>query len=241
MEPLISIITVVYNDHIGLEATIKSVMVQSYPNVQYIVIDGNSLDGTKHVAETHNNFIDIFVSEPDLGVYDAMNKGLKYVKGDLVNFLNSGDEYSSPDVLKDVSKYFNPKFSYLFGNIYLNDKIKVQNDLFSRLGKINMICHQSIFFNVSKLGLNALKYNINYKLCSDMDLLLKLNEIDQNNGLKVPVEICNYQKGGLSDQLIEVRLKERSTIINERLKSSNYQFFVNKLIGLYLKVKFKLY
>jgi len=89
--PLISIVTVVYNDVANIEETILSVINQNYENIEYIVIDGKSDDGTTAIIKKHEHIIKYWISEEDKGIYDAMNKGIVVAKGDLITFMNSGD------------------------------------------------------------------------------------------------------------------------------------------------------
>lgn len=100
--PRISVITVVFNDVDHICSTIESVFEQTYPNIEYLVIDGGSTDGTKEAIATHGDRIDFFVSEPDDGMYDALNKGIEKASGDWVIVLNSGDTFCSPTALADV-------------------------------------------------------------------------------------------------------------------------------------------
>ena len=100
-----TIITVSYNAESCIEGTIKSVLIQSYKNIEYIIIDGGSTDNTLKIINKYKKEIDIIVSEPDQGIYDAMNKGLNLAKGHFVNFLNAGDTFYNNEVLSLVSKY----------------------------------------------------------------------------------------------------------------------------------------
>jgi glycosyltransferase involved in cell wall biosynthesis len=102
MESKISIITVCFNCEGLIERTIKSVIDQTYTNVQYIIIDGGSTDDTLNVIKRYEDSIDVLLSESDNGIYDAMNKGLNYATGDLVYFLNAGDYLCNNDVLRNV-------------------------------------------------------------------------------------------------------------------------------------------
>jgi len=102
----VSIITVVYNNRNFIETAIKSVLSQTYKNIEYIVIDGGSKDGTKEIIEKFKDKISEFISEPDKGIYDAMNKGLKLATGDIVGILNSDDFYADKFVLEKVAKKF---------------------------------------------------------------------------------------------------------------------------------------
>jgi len=100
-QPLISIITINYNDKVGLDRTIKSVTEQTYKNFEYLVIDGNSNDGSKDVIEKYKNEITYWVSEPDSGIYNAMNKGIRKATGKYLLFINSGDELCNTNVLEE--------------------------------------------------------------------------------------------------------------------------------------------
>lgn len=100
--PLISIITIVYNDKEGLEKTIQSVLSQTYTNIEYIVIDGGSTDGSVSVIRKYESKISKWVSEPDNGIFDAMNKGIKLATGEWLNMMNAGDFFYSNDVLSNV-------------------------------------------------------------------------------------------------------------------------------------------
>lgn len=103
--PLISIITINYNNKVGLERTISSIVKQSYKDFEYIVIDGNSNDGSKEVLSKYNNQIDCCIIERDSGIYNAMNKGIKKANGKYLLFINSGDELYSKTVLEENIQY----------------------------------------------------------------------------------------------------------------------------------------
>ena len=98
----LSIITINYNDSKGLSETIKSVVGQSYKDIEYIVIDGGSTDGSKEVIRNYEKYINYWVSEPDTGIYNAMNKGIRASQGEYLLFLNSGDVLHSDDVIENV-------------------------------------------------------------------------------------------------------------------------------------------
>ena len=98
----VTIITVSYNNRDTIEKTIASVAMQGYENLEYIIVDGNSTDGTKELLEENGDEVTRWVSEPDEGIYDAMNKGLEMASGELIGFLHADDFYASPDVIADV-------------------------------------------------------------------------------------------------------------------------------------------
>ncbi|WP_343329150.1 glycosyltransferase family 2 protein [Polaribacter staleyi] len=101
----ISIITVCYNSESTIEKTFQSVKNQKYKNIEYIVVDGRSTDGTLSLINKYNNVISKFVSEPDKGLYDAMNKGVKMATGELIGILNSDDIFYNDNVIEEVVKY----------------------------------------------------------------------------------------------------------------------------------------
>lgn len=111
----ISIITINYNNRVGLEKTITSVISQTYKDIQYIVIDGGSTDGSKEVIKKHHEYIDYWVSEPDKGIYNAMNKGILKATGDYVLFLNSGDYLISSDIIESISRELDSNEDIVFG------------------------------------------------------------------------------------------------------------------------------
>ncbi|WP_370526631.1 glycosyltransferase [Pedobacter sp. HDW13] len=100
--PKLTVITIVYNNVRDIERTLKSVLNQTYKKIEYIVIDGASTDGTLQVVEQYKNQVSKIVSEPDKGIYDAMNKGLAIATGDYVLFMNSGDELYDQHTVEDV-------------------------------------------------------------------------------------------------------------------------------------------
>ena len=114
----ISIITINYNDKIGLSKTINSVLNQSWQKFEFIVIDGGSNDGGLEVIEQNKDKIDYWVSEPDKGVYNAMNKGIKVAKGEYLIFMNSGDTFYDDNVLEKIENQLTAEFDIYYGDYY---------------------------------------------------------------------------------------------------------------------------
>lgn len=120
MFPSISIITVVYNSVNLIEETIKSVLEQDYPNLEYIIIDGGSADGTIQLIKKYEGKISLFISEPDKGIYDAMNKGIEYAHGEWINFMNSGDCFCTNDVLINIfSGKIDDTIRFIYSDYYV--------------------------------------------------------------------------------------------------------------------------
>lgn len=123
---LISIITINYNNVKGLKNTIESVFRQSYTDLEYIVVDGGSTDGSKALIKENASKINYWISEPDEGIYHAMNKGIKVAKGDYLLFLNSGDHFYSNKSLSFFKPYLlkNDMRDILYGNILVKSQIE---------------------------------------------------------------------------------------------------------------------
>ena len=116
-DPFITIVTVCYNCAEMIEKTLKSVIGQCYSKKEYIAIDGASTDGTKKIVEQFIDSIDYFVSEPDEGIYHAMNKAVKVAKGEWIIFMNAGDMFVNNEVLEKVSYSLSDKTDALYGDI----------------------------------------------------------------------------------------------------------------------------
>ncbi len=211
----ISIITINYNSKKDLESTIISVINQSYPNIEYIVIDGASSDGSIEIIKKYEKYISYWVSEPDRGIYDAMNKGLDFASGSWINFKNSGDRFFNKESLAsiDLDKYgkegidivYGPSYN-LYGNIII-DSLNVYN---LDLGKLylgrTMPPHQSSLFKFDLF--KKYRYPIEYKISSDYDFILKMyldgRKIVFDNNL-----ITLFKMGGVStkNEILTVREK----------------------------------
>lgn len=171
----VSVVTVVYNDFTHIEATINSVLNQTYPAIQYVVVDGGSKDGTLSIIEKYRSQIDIIISEPDQGIYDAMNKAIKYCSGAWINFMNCGDIFYSSETIAGI---FNEEMFDLPDVIYGNHKALQRGNLISKipapledLWKGMTIQHQSTFIKTSILKESP--FNTIYSYAADYDVFYK--------------------------------------------------------------------
>lgn len=145
--PTVSIITSTYNAAATFERCLKSVLSQSRSDWEYIVIDGGSSDGTLELLRRHENDIDYWLSEPDDGVYDALNKGIALANGEWIYFLGADDYLIDPDVLKRVFAK-EPRGLMVYGNVYFTFHGNVYSGKFSRCKLVTRnICHQAVFYN----------------------------------------------------------------------------------------------
>lgn len=177
MEPKISVITVCYNSAATIERTIKSVLSQDYDNIEYIIIDGNSKDGTQDIIRRYEDKIAYWVSAPDKGIYDAMNKGIHRATGDLIGFLNSDDWYAEGAIKAVAEKYQETGADVIHGIVTLVAKGEYVGE-FGRNPDMNgffykmVIPHPATFVKVNYI--KAQLFDTNFKIAADYNFLLGL-------------------------------------------------------------------
>ncbi|MBM9590257.1 glycosyltransferase [Leptospira sp. 201903075] len=189
--PKLSIITIVLNNRHFLEYTIQSVIEQDFKDFEFIIIDGGSTDGTLEVVEKYKSNIDVFVSEKDSGIYNAINKGIGYAKGEWLNILNSGDRLYSSKTLSQVFKGKIPESkSVLFGDWFLCPLLKNSKEL--RPGYANYergeLLHQSILYKRSLHKQHGLYIETKKLIISDYIFFLSLPK-EYFFYLKMPISI----------------------------------------------------
>lgn len=200
-KPRVSIITVVLNGAKTIENAIKSVFQQSYDNIEYIVIDGLSTDGTQEIIDKNSAGIACYISESDSGIYDAMNKGIQNATGDIIGILNADDWYEKNAVEEAVSFFVNnPEYMVVAGRIVEHDLIgnsKISNIYpMSVIWKHMPFPHPAAFVRkkiYEKYGL----YDVSYKVCADYDFVFRLSI----NNIVVKTVDCvwtNFCQGGMS-------------------------------------------
>lgn len=214
----ISIVTVCFNAEQTIERTIKSVIGQTYSNLQYIIIDGKSTDNTMEIVQKYKQYIDTIVSEPDKGIFDAMNKSLEYVKGEFVNFMNAGDVFCSSDIIHTVfDKQYEDNIGFIFGTYFTADGIEKKHIPFVRNKskyKGMGICHQSIFVR-SDL---ARKYQFRYDLPVSADYGMIYDIYNDGFGYsELSYPICVYEGGGFSERKPWLMVKDVARITKSTL------------------------
>jgi glycosyltransferase involved in cell wall biosynthesis len=254
----ISIITVCLNAKDTIESTFLSVFSQTYKNVELIVIDGASNDGTLDIIEKYKERISHFVSEPDKGIYDAMNKGIMLATGDFLIFLNANDVFYDEYVLEKVANTLNenPEAKFLFGNAEYISTDKQESQILSYDNIKNdfsiifdNICHQSVFYRKSLFEEFGL-YSEQFKIYSDWDFNIKCLAENKVKIIYLPLIICKFQLGGAcsnSNSEKTCKFEKKALIenyyskykcfllINDFLRSHLgfiYKIFIKKIIDL---------
>lgn len=216
-----SIITVNYNNKEGLQRTIESVIHQSFRDFEFIVIDGGSTDGSVNVLKEYDGQITYWVSEPDRGIYHAMNKGILQAKGDFLNFMNSGDCYYDRQVLERISKY-NLSQDIIVGRDYHYNAQTGQGFATLLPKRVTMLTfyiqtlpHQSTFFR--KELFNNCPYDENLKLVSDVKFYIQKICIENCSIELIDEIICRREPDGISNSFNEQRILEHKNVIKDYL------------------------
>lgn len=203
-QPVFSIIIVVYNGVATLEETLQSVIRQDFSSREIVLIDGNSSDGTKDICERYRDRVDFYLSEPDQGIYDAMNKGIQASKGKYIYFLGSDDTFVNESVLTDVYNTGCEGIDLIYGTILLkSNKRRFGKEKTYLLLMEENISHQAIFFN-RDLFLKAGYYDTRYKILSDYEYNLRVFKMPGVTKKFIPVDVCLFNdKGGASNTVID--------------------------------------
>ena len=217
---LLSIITVTFNASQWLERTVQSIISQSSPHVEYIIIDGNSTDGTLDIIKKYQSSIAHWVSEPDKGLYDAMNKGLKLASGDYVWFLNAGDALYSDDTIQEIVNtlgdgnlpdiiYGETQIVDEQGNPLAMRRLKAPKKLSWKSFRMGMlVCHQS--FIVKRTI--AESYDMQYRFAADYDWCIRCLK-KANTVFNTRLVLSRFLEAGLSAANRKEALKERYNIM----------------------------
>ena len=223
--PKVSIITVVYNGIDFLEETIKSVISQTYPNIEYIIVDGGSTDGTLDIIKKYEAHITKWISEPDKGIYDAMNKGIDLATGDWQNFLNAGDSFVDNNVLEKIFTTNLENITLVYGDIIairengqkLNvNAIELKDD--NSIKKGMKVCHQAIFYNKNIM----IKYDDKLRLKSEWKHLIEITRKENFSPKKFNFPIVYYSVGGLGAQQLKLNQKEYRDVFLKMYGMSAY-------------------
>lgn len=240
--PKLSVITIVFNNAKDIERTMLSVLNQTYGNIEYIVIDGSSTDGTLGIIKRYENRL-ILRSEKDNGIYDAMNKGLALANGDYVLFMNSGDEIYAADTVEKVFAAA-PSADVYYGETEMFDenwnslgqrRHRAPEKLTKASFRFGMsVSHQAIYVRREL----ATPYDLRYKLSSDIDWILNILE-KATTVVNTRMYVAKYLVGGMSKKKHRESLKERFAIFTKHFgllpNLMNHGVIALKLLIYYMK------
>ena len=236
----ISIITVCKNSEDTIIYTLNSIKSQTYENIEHIIVDGNSKDNTIDICKSYSHISKIF-SEPDKGVYDAFNKGIKLATGDVIGFLNADDTFYNENSIQDiVNVFFNNETDIVYGNLdYVNEESKVIRNWISKpyekglVKKAWMPAHPTFYCKkevYDRLG----GYNDSFKIAGDFELCLRFLEINQVPSFYLNKKVVKMLVGGISNS----GLKSKWIIFKEELRAFNVNnISVNPVLFFYYKLK----
>ncbi len=214
-KPIVTVVTVTFNAEEYLEKTILSVIEQDYKNIEYIIVDGGSTDKTIEIIKKYEEKISFWISEPDEGIYDAMNKGVKYANGEFVNFMNAGDVFFDNTVCSRIfSNEITADLIYgdtIFYDNYGNEDLVKAKSL-DKLWEAMIFNHNSLF--AKKDLLVEFPFDLNNKIVADSKFV-----IDCYSNAKIffnaNITINKYLTGGFSDELSILRTVERWKLVSD--------------------------
>lgn len=236
----ISIVTVTYNCQNVIEETIKSIIEQTYPDLEYIIIDGASKDNTLKIINKYSQYIDKIISEPDTGIFDAMNKSLNYITGEYVIFINAGDRLINNQIIANIFEGNTYTEDLIYGDTYIQKQIGFQlfkgKDIYSQNPTRSQLVfnsqgfsHQSLFTKVSIL--QEVKFNLNYPLGADYDTTAKIYYTGKQRirYVKYPISIFDDRFGGASHNQIKKILDERIQMFSPHKNLSFWLKYYNQI------------
>ena len=242
----ISIITTTYNSEATIRDTLESVNAQTYPHIEHIIVDGNSKDNTLEIVKKYGKRVSILISEPDNGIYDAMNKGIKAATGDVIGILNSDDFFTSNDVISAVvSTFKNNDIDAVFGDIHyvkpdnLNKCVRYYSSAAFNpsLFKFGIMpAHPSFYVKRScyeKYGL----YSLDYKIASDFDLLIRFLYTHKIKYRYLKKDFVTMRTGGASTK----NLNSRMLLNKEDLKACRKYGIATNIFMIMFKYLYKIF
>ncbi len=230
--PLISIITVVYNASLTLETTILSVLAQERSLFEYWIIDGGSTDTSLDIIRKYEDRLTGWLSEPDGGIYDAMNKGIDRAKGKWLYFLGADDQLRA-DVVKNVAPYLDSKYAIVFGSVSFDTGHTIQSYLNRVTLFQNTLHHQSAFYSYTLF--RDFRYNTTLRTIADFELNL-LAYTRKLPVCAIPVEIALCQSTGASSDWA-LTVEETNIVRRQYVKPSYLQPILSGLLHLYYAQK----
>ncbi|MEZ0485839.1 glycosyltransferase family 2 protein [Fibrella aquatica] len=224
--PLISVIMPTYDAAKTLVLAIESINRQNYSNLELIIIDGNSNDGTVDILKTYETGITFWISEPDKGIYDAMNKGISKATGDWLYFLGADDQLN-PDILNQIAPYLDLKLAAVYGDVIYDTGGVMRSRVDFRILIQNTLHHQATFYNRGLF--TDFRYNTDYRVISDYELNLQIY-LRKKPTLFVPYLIATCGSVGTSSVLSTTEVND---LRGKYVKNRVVNYLLNSMLEFY--------
>jgi glycosyltransferase involved in cell wall biosynthesis len=238
--PVITVVTVVRNNPEALEKTIRNVIDQTYDNLEYIIIDGASNDDrTLNIIRNYEDRIDLWISEPDRGIYNAMNKGIHHARGEWINFMNAGDLFYEEDTIEKVMDSSPRDADFIYGHTFwgsgdFNNEIVKAWDI-KILWKTMIFSHQSLFTRTSVL--KERNFNIKYKISADYNIIYSSFR-EGKKFYNSDIVISRYDGGGLSRYNRSLMAFERwRTVRRYKNDWETHRFYLSLILKRFIEDK----
>ena len=243
-KPLLTVITVVFNGAATLGHTIRSVIEQTYDNIEHIIIDGGSTDATLDILRKYDDNIDYWVSEKDAGIYDAMNKGIALAKGDYIGMLNADDFYASPGVLTTVAAAFEKSGAdCCYGDLcYVSQVDPTRTFRYWRSAdfvpgsfKKSWSPPHPTFFVRRAVYQRLGGFDLSFKIAADVELMARYLEVARISSHYIPEVLVKMRLGGTTNRSLSNIFRQnaeiRRALSKNGLRSSLVSFVLNKLVS----------
>jgi glycosyltransferase involved in cell wall biosynthesis len=237
----ITIVTIVFNGENYIGKTIQSVIEQDYLNIEYIVVDGNSTDKTKEIINKYLDKISIFISEPDQGIYDAMNKGANLAMGDWIIYMNAGDTFYEPSSISKISNLFNTDADVICAGTekILIDQLQTRHfqvypGTIDQLWRQMPTCHQAIV--VRTACQKKYQFDTSYQWCGDHEMLARMY-LDKKKFTMTNTLFCYFDCSGGQARSPLIYIKERWRLsrnlvpFRQRILYYGYEYFNYLVLG----------
>ena len=248
----ISVITVCYNGASTVEQTLKSVAEQTWNNIEHIVIDGGSVDGTMLIVDSYRSGLSQIVSENDKGIYDAMNKGIALATGEIIGFINADDFYASPDALAKVAAVCSdPNVDACYGDLcYVKQENTSALVRYWKSSEFHSGAFESgwcpphpTFFVRREVYQRFGGFDLSYKIAADVELMMRFLEVRKIRAKYIPAVLVKMRMGGTTNKNMDNIVRQNREILralhSHGLKSSVWRLIGSKLFsrGLQFLVK----
>ncbi|GAB4343848.1 MAG: glycosyltransferase family 2 protein [Desulfobulbaceae bacterium] len=235
--PKVTVVTVTYNALDFVEETLQSVLSQTYPDIEYIVVDGHSTDGTQESVARYADRLAVFISEPDNGIYDAMNKGIDLATGEWIIFMNAGDTFADHETVSKVfAREIDSSIDFIYGDhIWKDDRrsVRVRTRPLHLMWQRIAFSHQSLFSRTSLM--KRKKFDLRYRIVSDYNFYFSCY-MEGSRFLRVDFPVSVFLAGGVSNECLFRRTYERWSVVRRYKNTPRvHLYYLFHISAFYLK------